>query len=489
MRFFHRAALLATAILALSFPGSVAQAQVPRQITIGDAIAIALRQGFQARGAQGTRDAARARDHIFYSNYLPSLSIGGTAPSYTRSVTPITQPDGSILYRPVQQAQGTLTANIVQRVPWTNTTLTFSSALSQVQVSGNTSFRTWSSTPYSIGIVQPILRANTQHWDTWAQELRYLSAERKYLEAREDAANAAANAFFDLYSATVTLANATKNAATNDTLYTLNKGRYEVGKIGENDLLQSELALLRTRSAHEDAKLGHERMLSQFRIALNFPTGTPIALAVTPDVPTFEADTALAVAEARRNASGMSDAELAEVAADRAVSEARWNTGAGGTLSATYGYNASAPTAGEAYKNLLDARQMSLNVSIPVWQWGAHSAQIQAARADRETAKNTSALNRANLEQGARFAALQVGQARRSLVIAAKADTVATKRFEVAYNRYVIGKIAIDNLYLAQTEKDQALAAYVQALRGYWSAYYQLRKVTLYDFETGRPIR
>ena len=45
----------------------------------------------------------------------------------------------------------------------------------------------------------------------------------------------------------MTLANATANAAVNDTLYTLNKGRFEVGKIGENDLLQSELQLLGAR--------------------------------------------------------------------------------------------------------------------------------------------------------------------------------------------------------------------------------------------------
>ena len=170
-----RAAVAAHLALLLA---ATAHGQPARQFTLGDAIAIALKQGFQARGAMGTRDAARARDRIFYTNYLPSLSINGTAPSYTRSVTPITQPDGSILYLPVQQAQGALTASIVQRVPWTNTTLTFNSSLSQVQATraqatGTTSFRTWSSTPYSIGITQPILRANSQHWDTWQQELRY----------------------------------------------------------------------------------------------------------------------------------------------------------------------------------------------------------------------------------------------------------------------------------------------------------------------------
>lgn len=66
---------------------------------------------------------------------------------------------------------------------------------------------------------------------------------------------------------------------------------------------------------------------------------------------------------------------------------------------------------------------------------------------------------------------------------------MASKRFEVAKNRYVIGRIGIDNLYIAQTEKDQALQQYVQSLRGYWLAYYRLRRATLYDFALGRALR
>ena len=89
----------------------------------------------------------------------------------------------------------------------------------------------------------------------------------------------------------------------------------------------------------------------------------------------------------------------------------------------------------------------------------------------------------------ARFAALQVAQAERNLALSAKADTVAAKRFEVAYNRYLIGRITIDNLYIAQNERDAALAQYVQALRGYWDAHYRLRRATLFDFATGQPIR
>ena len=91
--------------------------------------------------------------------------------------------------------------------------------------------------------------------------------------------------------------------------------------------------------------------------------------------------------------------------------------------------------------------------------------------------------------QEAHFAALELVQARRNLLLSAKADTVAQRRFDVAYNRYVIGRIAIDNLYVAQSEKDAALSQFVQALRGYWQAYYRLRRITLFDFETGNPLR
>ncbi len=66
---------------------------------------------------------------------------------------------------------------------------------------------------------------------------------------------------------------------------------------------------------------------------------------------------------------------------------------------------------------------------------------------------------------------------------------LAAKRFEVAKARYVIGKIGISDLYIGLNEKDQALQAYVQALRQYWSRYYRLRRVTLYDFAKGGAIR
>ncbi|MGH7592703.1 MAG: TolC family protein [Gemmatimonadales bacterium] len=484
---FRLAARLAALLALLPFAATRVAAQ--QTFTLKQAIEMAQRQGLPARAAASTRESSRDRNHAFYAGYLPSLTLGGTVPNYSRSITSVVQPDGSTLYLPVQQTSSALTASLVQRVPWTNTTLTFSSGLNQVQVSGINGFHAWSSTPFSVGISQPIFRSNQQRWDIREEDFRMESAERKYLEAREDAAIAATNAFFDLYTAGANLKNAAGNASINDTLYTLNKGRLEIGKIGENDLLQSELALLRARASLDDAKLAYDRAQSQFRITINVPVGTAVDIAVTDAVPVFDADTAEAVRWARNNSSAIEDAAASEVHADRQVSEARWNGGAGGTLNASYGFNATGSNAGDAYRNLLNAQQLSLSVNLPIWQWGAHSSTVEAAKADRDAARSNAELSRAQTDLNAHFAALQLPQARRNLLIASKADTVATKRFDVAYNRYVIGKITIDNLYIAQSEKDQALVAYGQALRGYWLAYFQLRRATLYDFQASRPIR
>lgn len=480
----------ARTVVAAALLVGVAPLGAQQPLTLKQAITMAQRQGAQSRAASGTYLSARERDRAFSSGFLPSLQLSATAPNYTRSIVGVTQPDGTTKYVPLQQTDAQLNAVITQKVPWTNTTLTFTSGLSQTKVTGVNGFQSWSSTPFSVGISQPLFRSNTQWWDIKEQDLRIEGAERKYLESREDAAITATNAFFDLYAADANLKNAQANVLVNDTLFTLNKGRLQIGKIGENDLLQSELALLRARSSFTDARLAYDRALSQFRITVNVAPGTPIALDVTADVPQFDADTAAAVKWARVNSTAINDIAVSEVRADRAVSEARWSSSSGATVSASYGFNgrATGSSPRDAYKDLLNAQRLSVSVQLPIWQWGARSAEVGAAKADRDAARATAELNRAQVDMNAHFAALQLTQARLGLEIAAKSDTVATKRFEVAYNRYVIGRITIDNLYLAQGEKDQARVAYAQALRAYWTAYFQLRKLTLYDFEAGRQI-
>jgi outer membrane protein TolC len=376
-----------------------------------------------------------------------------------------------------------------QPLPFSGGSVFVSSGLSRLDVYGDKgSTRLYQSSPVVIGIQQGIFRPNRIAWDAREQSLTSDAAERRWIEAREEVAASAVAAFFDAYAAQITEENAATNAAVNDSLYTLSKGRFEVGKIGENDLLQSELALLRARAALDAAKLATQRARASLAVTLGVAPDSLAPIAPPAQFPAFTADPERAAAEALRSRSAMVDLELQDVQASRRVREAQLNSRLGATVTATAGFNQTSPSFNNAYQSLLDQQRVSVSVQMPIVQWRAGHADVEAARADRERAAFVAKTQRASIEQDARFAALEIPLDRRQLDLAIKADSVGAKRFEIAKNRYVIGKIGIDNLYIAQSEKDAARQALVQAMRAYWLGYYRLRRLTLFDFATGKPL-
>jgi outer membrane protein TolC len=469
------------ALLGLLAPLALS-AQQPKAVTLEDAITMAQRQGPAAQMARSVRDAARARDHAFNARLLPQVTLGGNAANLNRGINPITLNDGSTQFVSQAQNQSSLGLSIAQKIPLTGGTLSVGSQLSRIDLFGDRTGQYWQTTPVIIGLQQDLLKPRTLVWDEKVESLGATVAERQYLEAKEDVAGNTAAAFFDLYAAQMTYDNALANTGVNDTLYKLNTGRFEVGKIGENDLLKSELALLRARAALDDAKLSRDRAEAALRRTIDFPAGQPLSI-VTPDsIPTIDADPDLAVRMALKNSSAMEQNDLDDVSTKRRTTEARLNNRFNASIAASVGFNQTAPVFGQAYQSPLGKQQLQVGVNMPMLQWGAGRADIEAAKADEARVAANNKSRRDALVEDARFSVLQLQQAQRNVVLAAKADTVAAKQFDVAKNRYIIGKIAILDLYNAQTEKDAAVISRVQSLRTYWTAYYHLRRVTLYDF-------
>jgi outer membrane protein TolC len=465
------------------------QAQGTRNLTLDEAIALAQTQGPAAQAAKSAVDAARLRDQAFGARLRPQLSLAGNAADLRRGLQALTLPTGERQFVRESYNQSSIGLTIAQPLPWSGTEVTVSSILSRIdEFNNDVRPQYWQTTPLLVGIRQSILRPRTTLWDQRENDLAASVAERRYREAREEVALSTASAFFDLYAADVALQNAVANAAVNDTLYTLNKGRFEVGKIGENELLQSELALLRSRASVDGARLERDRTEAALRRLVALPEGGRVSAVPPVQVAEFTADPEAAVRHALRGASQIEANELEAVRAKRRVVEARYANSFGATIDAHVGFDQTADAFSPAYRSLRDRQRFTVGVSMPLLQWGGGRAEVQAAKVDEARVATIAKARRDEIAEEARFAALHLDQTRRMLVISAKADTVAAKRFEVSKNRYVIGKIGMSDLYIAQNEKDQALVAYVQALRGYWTAYYRLRRLTLYDFAAGREI-
>jgi outer membrane protein len=58
----------------------------------------------------------------------------------------------------------------------------------------------------------------------------------------------------------------------------------------------------------------------------------------------------------------------------------------------------------------------------------------------------------------------------------------------VTRQRFMIGKIDLLELNQAVTRKTSARMDYINALRDYWTAYHEIRKLTHFDFKSNQAI-
>jgi len=69
-----------------------------------------------------------------------------------------------------------------------------------------------------------------------------------------------------------------------------------------------------------------------------------------------------------------------------------------------------------------------------------------------------------------------------------KADTIAQKRLKITKKYYFLGKLSITDLNIALNETVQARQNYVNVLKAYWTSFYTLRRLTLFDFFKNEKI-
>jgi outer membrane protein TolC len=437
--------------------------------------------------ARSAFEGKQSTHQSFTATFYPQLTLQGDVPAYTHSINPIVLPDGTTIFTPQSEANASLNLGLTQKIPFTGGQLSLLSGLNRIDLMESKSHY-YRSKPLTLTLSQPLLQINTMRWDREAQDIHYRMATRELAEAMEDCAIDITERFFDLLLASMNSSNASSNAAINDTLYRISRGRFNVGKIAENDLLQSELAYLNAKTQLENANVGLNRAQQSLKAALGLSATTTIVLLPPTEIPAAHIESAVALAQARQNRSDVLSFDLQLLTAERNVKQASSDNSFNATMTASIGYNQRAPELPEAYRDLLDQSLFNVGFTVPLFRWGAGSAAVDAALAEQRRTEASIVQQRSAFEQEVLYQAARLNLLREQVAVAAKSDTIAQRRFDVAKERYVIGKIDVPILFIAQSEKDNARRANVQTLWDYWSTYFRVRRLTLYDFETGTSL-
>jgi outer membrane protein TolC len=464
------------------------KAQTKKDLTLRECLELARTNGPNAKIA---RNAYRSRTYTYRSfnaGLFPQVVLSGTVPNYSRAIIPVVQPDGTTRYVPQSQANSIASLSLNQPLVFTGGTIFASSSLSRNDIIGDNTTTLWSSSPLVLGISQPLFQLNTLWWDNRMNELQKIQADKKFTEDIEDAGIDATQKFFTAYVARMHVDNATLNVTINDTLLTISRGRYSVGKIDENDLLQSELALANAEADLSNAKLDYRIALRTLATALAMSDGELEGIIPPAELPDISVNTDVAEKEAHANRSDLVAYELQEHTAKRSLRSQELTNGFNATVTASFGYNQTSPILRNVYSGLLAQQAARLDLSIPLLQWGKGNNAISAAKENLYETETNIDLEKKSFEQDVESQVERFLQSQQQLKLSMKADTIAQKQYELATNRYKIGKYDVTKLLLSQDAKDKARESLIVTEQNYWLSYFRLRRLTLFDFESGKPI-
>lgn len=457
-------------------------------LSLDECIDIAQQQSAVANAARYALVASRWRYKSFRADLLPSLSLSGDAPNYNKSIFSNVLDNGQITFSSRTQSEASASVSVNQNILYTGGTLSLSSGITRLGIFENENTYLWQSTPMVVGLSQPLFQFNNLKWRNRTEPLQYEIAQKEFVEEMEDIALTVTQRFFDVYLAKINLENAKFNVARNDSIFQISKGRYNVGSIAENDLLQSELALRNAEASLTTARIEYDRLLAEFKILLGYPSEIRLDLAEPEELPEITVNIERARQLALENNSESLNYRLNEIEADRNLAIAKSEAGLGATLNVNFGLNQTSSSFSELYQNPQNRQFVTLGFDVPIYNWGKQRAQVNAARNQQREVANSVEFQRRQFLQQIDYTVNQFLQLRGQVLLAAQADTIAQRRYQVAQNRYLIGKIDITNLFIAQNEKDSARQGYIRALRTFWTGWYELRQLTLYNFREDRPI-
>ncbi|MCB0428834.1 MAG: TolC family protein [Flavobacteriales bacterium] len=457
-------------------------------VTLQEVLSMAKEQSPAALQAKKAFEYSEWSYKAYRAGNLPQVNLGGTLPDLNRSITSITQNDGTDVFRRRSQATSSMNLSLDQQIAPTGTRVFVGSQLDRIDVINDSTVTSYLANPVTIGFTQPLMGFNSRRWDNRIEPLRYAIAKQSYLSAMEDISATACRLFFNLLMAEVSLQTAQANKGSNDTLFRISQGRYQLGKIAENDLLQMQLNVMKSQNEVAQTELDVVSTNAQLRAYLGLAGDEVMQLAIPTDVPLMEVDENKARDLARQNNSERSSLELEALQAERSLAQVKGNNGFSGNLTASYGLVQSAGDLEGVYANPLDQQRLQLGISVPLLDWGQGRSRIKAAEALEEQVRSRTTQEIDGIDRNIGILVRQLKVNRENLDLTSKADSIASRSHEVTVQRYLIGRISITDLNIALSEKDRARKAYIGSLEAYWLSLYALRKVTLFDFEKGVAI-
>lgn len=478
-------------ILILLFAGLAVRAQVSDtettlHLTLDGTLELARTQSPEVMYARHTFRSAYWSYCWYKANYLPSLTFS-SSPYFNHTISTITLPDGTQQFVGQNLLSTDAHLSVTQNVALTGGSFYLQTGLQRIDLLDDKTY-SYKSTPVVLGYQQSLLGYNSLKWNRRTEPVRFEAAKKTYVETLVLVEANAAMLFFSLASAQSELAMAQTNYNNADTLYSFAQGRYEIGTITENEMLQLEVNKLQAENNLVSAQLNVEDNMQSLRSFLGIKDAKQIETEIDDALPVKFVAMEKALQYAFENSPDILNIKLKRIESESNVASAKGNAGLKANLNAQLGLGQSGATLSAAYKDPVNQQYVEIGISFPILDWGRTKGQVQVAKSRRDLVMVQTEQEEIDFEQKLLKTVKQFNLQPRYIEVAQKTDQTAERRADVARRLYILGKSTILDLNASISEKDAAKRSYINALYRYWALYYSIRSVTLFNFEKDVPL-
>jgi outer membrane protein TolC len=458
-------------------------------MSLKDAIKTATDSSLAAFKAQNLYLSGYWEYRTYTAQKKPALTLNTNLFDYNRALTRVYNSMLNINeYTEQKNIYSYANASISQNLPFSGGIIYFDSELSRLQNFGQNGYTQFSTVPLRVGLNQPIYGYNTFKWQKKIAPLKYEKAKKSYLQSVEFISMSTVDYFFDLLVARIKVSMAVTNVANADTLYDFGQKRLEIASLSLAEVLTLKVDALNARNYYAEAKKQLKNAQYIFNSYLRLDENKTVNLLIPENLPAYQVNFDEVLQMAMSNNPDILGYRQQMLESESDLEKVKRQNLLNASLNASFGLNQQNSSLSGAYRNPMDQQMASIAFTVPIIDWGQNRGKLNVARKNMEVTRLTVEQSYVDFRMQIMMAVTNFNMQLDIVRSANETRSAAQQAYEMNKQRFVIGKADVNSLGLALNRQDQANLDYLNALRSYWKYYYDLRQLTLYDFENRKAL-
>lgn len=418
-------------------------------------------------------------------SFWSSVDLNLTTPFLSKNITEVLDTSGKTSFVEREYISYSSELSINQPIVWTDGTLSLINTITARQDKG---FDKNFIGDVRLRLTQPLFTYNRRSTGLERAEIQLSIAQKNYYVNHQDIIFQVKSAYFDWFKAIQFVKIAESELEQVKSSYELAKKKYDSGIIAEVEVLKLEVDYATSQNDVYQKKTTASAAENRLKLLLGLPLEEKISAPEQINLSQVKVATESILAEALKNRPEIDNAQkylrLQEISVIETDAQREFRM----DLSLEVGLTKTDPIFAELTRNPNRAQQVSINLSMPIWDWGRNSAQVQSQKAVYDSRQIDVGEAKKNLVNEINNLTENYLAAESRLKILEKTVSLAQKSYDISYQKFRSGNLSSEELAQTQKRLTDSKVNSITALLDYHLSIAALNKACLFDWENNLPL-